>query len=108
MAFCENLPLAQFYHINYDMEVPYNIYGGMQDNGSWKGPSQVWRNGEIRNNHWTELVFGDGFDVVPNPQDSRYEYAMYQGGNVYRYDSRTGHTEFVQPNHPEGKTLRFN
>ena len=59
--FVENLPLAQFYHINIDMETPYNVYGGMQDNGSWRGPSQVWRNGGIRNAYWEEVAFGDGF-----------------------------------------------
>ena len=106
--FVENLPLAQFYHINIDNDIPYHIYGGMQDNGSWKGPSQVWRQGGIRNSDWQELVFGDGFDVVPDPQDSRYGYAMYQGGNVYRYDAETGYNQYIQPRHPEGKTLRFN
>ncbi|MGB4971742.1 MAG: hypothetical protein WBO32_03735, partial [Cyclobacteriaceae bacterium] len=42
-SFVENMPLAQFYHINVDNQLPYNIYGGLQDNGSWRGPSQVWR-----------------------------------------------------------------
>lgn len=106
--FVENLPLAQFYHINYDMDIPYNIYGGMQDNGSWVGPAYAWKQGGIRNNDWRELVFGDGFDVVPRPDNSRYGYAMYQGGNVYYYDRETGFNTYVQPNHPEGKELRFN
>ena len=59
--FVRNLPLAQYYHVQVDMEVPYNVYGGMQDNGSWRGPSTVWENGGIRNHHWTEVGFGDGF-----------------------------------------------
>ncbi len=105
--FVENLPLAQFYHINYDMDTPYNIYGGMQDNGSWIGPSSVWKRGGIRNSDWRELVFGDGFDVVPRPDNNRYGYAMYQGGNVYYYDRETGDNKYIQPNHPEGKELRF-
>lgn len=46
--FIENLPLAQFYHINVDMATPFNLMGGLQDNGSWRGPSQVWHNGGIR------------------------------------------------------------
>ncbi|MCS5625110.1 MAG: hypothetical protein NZ748_04560, partial [Candidatus Marinimicrobia bacterium] len=62
--FVENLPVAQFYHINYDMDWPYNVYGGMQDNGSWRGPAYIWRSGGIRNSYWDELAFGDGFDVV--------------------------------------------
>ena len=41
--FVGNLPVAQFYHINIDNEIPYNVYGGMQDNGSWRGPAYVWR-----------------------------------------------------------------
>ena len=54
--FVTNLPLGQFYHINIDNELPYNIYGGMQDNGSWKGPAYVLERGGIRNHHWQELV----------------------------------------------------
>lgn len=107
--FVENLPLGQFYHINYDMEVPYNVYGGLQDNGSWVGPSEVWANTDgIRNFHWRELYFGDGFDVVPVPGNSRHVYAMSQGGNVSLVDRETGDSRFVKPVHPEGKTLRFN
>ena len=106
--FVENLPVAQFYHINYDMDWPYNVYGGMQDNGSWKGPAYIWRAGGIRNSYWEELFFGDGFDVVPHPANSRYGYAMSQQGNVGRYDLLTGHTQLIKPVHPEGKYLRFN
>ena len=106
--FVENLPLAQFYHINYDMEWPYNVYGGMQDNGSWRGPAYVWRSGGIRNAYWEELFFGDGFDVVPHPGDSRFGYAMSQGGNLGRYDLVTGHTQTIKPVHPEMQDLRFN
>ena len=106
--FVENLPLAQFYHINYDMEWPYNVYGGMQDNGSWRGPAYVWRSGGIRNAYWEELFFGDGFDVVPHPGNSRFGYAMSQGGNVGRYDLITGHTQTIKPVHPEMEKLRFN
>lgn len=106
--FVENLPVAQFYHINVDMETPYNVYGGMQDNGSWRGPSQVWRSGGILNSYWEELSFGDGFDVVPDPADSRYGYSMWQGGNLLRYDLLTGETQYIRPVDPEGLTLRFN
>lgn len=106
--FVENLPLGQFYHINVDREVPYNIYGGMQDNGSWKGPSQLWGNGGIRNHFWEELAFGDGFDVLPDASDNQYAYAMSQKGNLLRYDTETGAQEFIMPVHPDGKFLRFN
>ena len=106
--FVENLPLAQFYHINIDNDYPYNVYGGMQDNGSWKGPAYTWKRGGIRNSYWTELFFGDGFDVVPDPDDSRYGYAMSQGGSLGRYDSETGHKKTIRPVHPDGTFLRFN
>ena len=106
--FVENLPLAQFYHINVDNDDPYNVYGGMQDNGSWQGPSLVWRNGGIRNSYWEEVSFGDGFDVVPDPNNSRYGYSMWQGGNLLRYDLKTGHNQYIRPTDPEEVALRFN
>ncbi|MCD6179278.1 MAG: hypothetical protein J7K39_05185 [Bacteroidales bacterium] len=106
--FIRNLPLAQFYHINYDMETPYNVYGGMQDNGSWRGPSQVYNVQGIQNVYWQELSFGDGFDVVPDRVNSRYGFTMSQQGNVMRYDLETGFSKFVQPVHPDGEDLRFN
>ncbi len=106
--FVENLPVAQYYHINVDMEFPYNVYGGMQDNGSWQGPAYVWRDGGIRNSYFEELYFGDGFDVVVDSSDSRYAYAMSQRGNVGRVDLQTGYSKFAQPIHPEGEELRFN
>lgn len=106
--FVENLPLAQFYHINVDLETPYNIYGGMQDNGSWFGPAYVWSNGGITNSYWTELYFGDGFDVLPDPTDNRYVYAMSQEGYVARVDKQTGYSPLIRPVHPDGLKLRFN
>jgi len=106
--FVENLPLAQFYHINIDNDVPYNVYGGMQDNGSWVGPAYSWRSGGIRNADWSEVLFGDGFDVMPFAGDNRYGFAMYQGGNVNLYDKETGATQYIQPRHPDGIPLRFN
>ena len=77
--FIDNLPLGQFYHINVDNETPYNVYGGLQDNGSWRGPAYVWREGGIRNAEFEELYFGDGFDVVPDRSSARRSYAMSQG-----------------------------
>jgi hypothetical protein len=106
--FVENIPVAQYYHIRVDMETPYHVYGGMQDNGSWRGPSYVWRSGGIRNSYWEELYFGDGFDVMPDPADPRYGYAMSQGGSLGRYDVQTGYSKFIKPIHPDGVYLRFN
>lgn len=107
--FAGNIPVGQFYHVNVDTDFPYNVYGGMQDNGSWIGPSAVLKRGGIRNSDFQELYFGDGFDVVPFRKDSRYGYAMSQGGNVGFYDRETGKTRFIQPNHPDHEvTLRYN
>ncbi|MGB0403329.1 MAG: hypothetical protein ACPGEG_04475 [Salibacteraceae bacterium] len=103
-----NLPLAQFYHINIDNEIPYNIYGGMQDNGSWKGPAYIFEGGGIRNHHWEEVGFGDGFDVVPLPNDHNQGYSMSQGGNVQRYNLNNGRKSTIKPLHPEHLPLRFN
>lgn len=107
--FIGNLPVAQFYHINVDQEYPYNVYGGMQDNGSWRGPAYVWRAQGIRNSYWQEIAFGDGFDVVPDLDDSQYGYAMSQQGYVSRYDWKTGNNYTVRPTPPDSTTeLRFN
>lgn len=107
--FIGNLPVAQFYHINTDNDYPYNVYGGMQDNGSWRGPAYVWRAQGIRNSYWQEISFGDGFDVVPDKEDSRYGYTMSQQGFVQRYDHVTGNNYIVRPTPPDAKTkLRFN
>ncbi len=78
--FVRNLPLSQFYHIAVDNDDPYHVYGGLQDNGSWRGPAEVWENGGIRNLHWQEVGFGDGFDTLPDPENSRRGYVMSQGG----------------------------
>ena len=107
--FIGNLPVAQFYHIAVDNEYPYNVYGGMQDNGSWRGPAYVWRAQGVRNSYWQEISFGDGFDVIPDPDDSRYGYSMSQQGNVLRYDWKTGNNYGVRPTPPNDSTrLRFN
>jgi photosystem II stability/assembly factor-like uncharacterized protein len=106
--FIPNLPLAQFYHIDYDMDIPYNVGGGMQDNGSWVGPSQAWKAGGITDADWQEVFFGDGFDVSFMPENNRYVYAMSQGGNLGLVDRKTGAGKFLKPVHPEGEELRFN
>jgi len=107
--FIGNIPVAQFYHINVDNEYPYNVYGGMQDNGSWRGPAYVWKDQGIRNSYWQEISFGDGFDVVPDRDDSRYGFTMSQQGNVSRYDWVTGNNYGIRPTHPDPDVkLRFN
>ena len=106
--FIENIPVGQFYHVNHDMSIPYQIGGGMQDNGSWVGPSAVWQAGGIRTSQWQEVFFGDGFDLGFRPDNSRYIYAMSQGGNVGTVDTETGKTQFIKPTSPNNTELRFN
>ena len=107
--FFDNLPVGQFYHVNYDMSIPYQIGGGMQDNGSWVGPGSEWKRGGILNTDWQEVYFGDGFDLGFRPNNPRYVYAMSQGGNIGYIDTKTGKSITVRPTHPDPKVeLRFN
>jgi photosystem II stability/assembly factor-like uncharacterized protein len=107
--FVATLPLAQYYHIAYDMEQPYNVYGGMQDNGSWKGPNTTWETGGIRNWDWQEVGFGDGFGTVPISSDTMTGYAMSQEGYLVRWNLRTGERKDIRPSPaPDGPDLRFN
>ncbi len=107
--FVRNLPLAQFYHVAVDNEVPYNVYGGLQDNGSWRGPAEVWVPAGIRNLHWQEVGFGDGFDTLPDPENALAGYAMSQGGFLFRYNLETGEGRLIRPGPPDADTeLRFN
>ncbi|HSF39743.1 MAG TPA: hypothetical protein VLT87_08120 [Thermoanaerobaculia bacterium] len=107
-AFVANLPLAQYYHVAVDLETPYNVYGGLQDNGSWRGPSAVWQQGGIRNHAWLVVGQGDGFDVQPDPADAMTGYSMWQGGNLGRYDLKKGELREIKPPAPSGVKLRFN
>jgi len=107
--FVENIPVGQFYHVAVDDEYPYNVYGGMQDNGSWAGPAYVWKSQGIRNNYWQEISFGDGFDVLPDPINSRFGISTAQQGSAGIYDRETGYFEIVRPTAPSlDIELRFN
>ncbi len=96
-TFDDKLPFGQFYHINVDNEIPYNVMGGMQDNGSWHGPAYTWTNGGIRNYQWNNVGGGDGFDVMPDPDDAAWVYSMSQGGNLGRINYKTGERWFTRP-----------
>lgn len=107
--FNENLPVGQFYHVNVDNEIPYNIMGGMQDNGTWHGPAYTWINGGIRNFYWNNIGGGDGFDAMPDPDDADWVYSMSQGGNLQRQNYKTGESWFLKPPALDTVTkLRFN
>ena len=106
--FVQNLPISQFYHIRVDNAHPYNIYGGLQDNGSWRGPGEIWQTAGIRNVHWQEIGFGDGFDAMPFPNDVTKGYSQSQGGVLSRFDLNTGEERLIMPNPPKDGELRFN
>jgi photosystem II stability/assembly factor-like uncharacterized protein len=107
--FPETIPVAQFYHVGVDNDTPYNVYGGMQDNGNWSGPAYTWKRGGIRTLYWQYLVGGDGFDISPDLDDSRFGYGSSQNGDLYRYDKLTGYYVSIKPPAPDLKTsLRFN
>ena len=103
-----NLPVGQFYHVNVDMQEPYNIYGGLQDNGSWVGPAYAWYSGGLINEFWDFLSGGDGFDAMPVPGDPRYCYAQSQTGSLRRFDLISGANKNIRPNPESGERLRFN
>jgi photosystem II stability/assembly factor-like uncharacterized protein len=105
--FVENLPLGQFYHVNYDMEIPYNLYGGLQDNGTWVGPGYVISERTIYPYHWKNVGGGDGFDAAADPEKPGCGYGMSQGGNLYYFDLSTGTTRVTVPTESEVKR-RFN
>ncbi|RYY41599.1 MAG: hypothetical protein EOO08_00240 [Chitinophagaceae bacterium] len=108
-SFPEGLALGQFYHVNVDNETPYNIMGGLQDNGSWHGPAYSWTNGGIRNYYWNNVGSGDGFDVMPDPDDASWVYSMSQQGYVNRMNWKTGERWFVRPPSTDPKVkFRFN
>ncbi len=107
--FDEKLPLGQFYHINVDNRIPYNVMGGLQDNGSWHGPAYIWAGMGIRNALWQSVGGGDGFDVMPDQEDPNWVYSMSQGGSVGRYNIATGERWSIRPpSTASGVRQRFN
>jgi len=101
------LPVSQFYRVSVDDEIPYNVYGGLQDNGSWMGPSRA--PGGIENKDWRGVGFGDGFCVYRDPGDPDYVYSEYQGGQIQRLHLPTGELREIKPYPPEGaEEYRFN
>lgn len=107
-TFDDKLPVGQFYHINVDNEMPYNVMGGMQDNGSWHGPAYTFTRGGIRNYYWHNIGGGDGFDVMPDPDDASWVYSMSQGGNLGRQNWETGESWYLKPPTKDTIRQRFN
>lgn len=103
----KNLPLSQYYHLSLDNEEPYNIYGGLQDNGSWYGPSKS--DGGIEARDWHSVGYGDGFRVLKHPT-KKIIYSEMQGAeNIWRYNLETKELKTIQPLAVKGDPkLRFN
>lgn len=95
--FINTIPLAQFYAIGVDMRKPYYVYGGLQDNGSWGGPSATRSALGITNADWFRIGGGDGFYVQIDPTDHNTVYAESQNGALNRLDIRTGRAQSIRP-----------
>ncbi|MEQ9468020.1 MAG: hypothetical protein RLN88_11450 [Ekhidna sp.] len=107
MEIVANLPISQFYQISVDNNEPYNVYGGLQDNGSWYGPSSSPGGVEARD--WNVVGYGDGFRVLKHPSKPILYSEMQGAENVWRYDMETMSTKTVQPLQTKGEEkLRFN
>ena len=94
--FINNLPIPQFYAIGADNAVPYNVMGGLQDNGVWRGPSRV-KGAAITNEYWRNILGGDGFYALPDPEDPYTVYTSSQFGAIARVDVRTGAERGIRP-----------
>lgn len=102
------LPISQYYHVSVDRQKPYKVYGGLQDNQSWIGPSS--KPGGIENRDWTLVGVGDGFRVYPHPNDPTIVYSEMQGAdNIWRVNTSKNQTKTIKPYAEEGDPkLRFN
>jgi len=112
--FIPNLPVGLFYHVSYDMERPFNVCGGMQDNYNWCGPSASRMSRGIMNYDWFQILGGDGFHAIPDLRDSRIVYTESQNGNMIRRNTVTGESKQIRPtavnvvNAAEGESYRWN
>ncbi len=110
----KNNPIAvgQFYAINVDNDTPYNIYGGLQDNGVWKGPSNAKENKawhQTGDYPWKSIMGGDGMQIQIDNRNSNIVYTGYQFGNYYRLNLERKEKIYIQPKpESEDTTYRFN
>lgn len=96
--FFDNMCLAQFYAVGVDMRDPYYVYGGLQDNGSWGGPSRSRERSGILTDHWYSVGGGDGFHCQVDPTDWRTIYVESQGGAISRANAETRERFSIRPN----------
>ena len=96
-AVLNNIAFTQFYHVNYDMQKPYMLCGGLQDNGTWCGPSNSLLQEGIRKNDWFTVGGGDGFFAVPDLKEPWRVYNNLQGGVISVTDVRSGTERNITP-----------
>ncbi len=108
-VFRDNLPIGQVYELGFDMSTPYNIGAGLQDNGTWYGPSAAWFRPRITNDEWFKIGGADGFYVQIDPRDPDRIYVESQNGGIQRFNRKTGEYQSIKPvtESPE-ETYRFN
>lgn len=103
-----NLPLGEIYALTVDMAEPYNIYAGLQDHESWRGPSNGW-SGSIGLEDWTTTGIGDGMYNQVDPTDNRWVYNTQEFGRPARFDQKTQERKVIAPTRGQGSPLlRFN
>jgi photosystem II stability/assembly factor-like uncharacterized protein len=95
-----NMPLGQFYQVSADMRRPYYVCGGLQDNGSWCGPSAVRSGSGAVNTDWFNVGGGDGFYTRQDPSDWRIIYSESQNGAMSRLNLADGTSRSVRPQAP--------
>lgn len=103
-----NVDIGQFYHVAIDNRPLYNVYGGLQDNGSWGGPNRTRSGSGPDNTDWFRIGGGDGFVCAVDPEDPDQLYAESQNGGMIRYNLRTGEQSGIRPRAPRGVEYRFN
>ncbi len=100
--YISDLPVSQYYRVATDMARPYNVYGGLQDNGSWMGPSETFRSSGILNSDWTRLGGGDGFLNLPDTTHNAIVYTESQYLGLSRVNLRSGERTAIRPGDPTG------
>ncbi|MCY3699942.1 MAG: hypothetical protein OXH46_09960 [Gemmatimonadetes bacterium] len=100
--YISDLPVSQYYRVQVDMAEPYNVYGGLQDNGSWMGPSETYRMEGIVNSDWRRLGGGDGFVNIPDTTNNYIIYTESQYLGLSRLDIRSGQRTSIRPGNPAG------
>lgn len=106
--FYDNLPLGEVYALEVDMNDPYNVYAGLQDHDSWKGPSNGW-SGVITLENWVTVGSDDGMYNAVDPTDSRWAYNTGEFGTLRRVDQSTGLRTNIEPKLKPGEPrYRYN